>query len=30
MIAMYGPYRPRRVDRRAERGNYEPYDEPLS
>lgn len=28
MIAMYGPSWPRRVDRRAERGNYEPHDEP--
>jgi len=28
MIAMYGPSWPRRVDRRAERGHYEPHDEP--
>jgi hypothetical protein len=27
-IRMYGPDWPRRVDRRAELGKYEPYDEP--
>ena len=28
VIGMYGPSWPQRVDRRAERGPYEPHDEP--
>ena len=28
MIGMYGPSWPQRVDRRIERGPYEPHDEP--